>query len=303
MKFFQFLKNGITRRQLALSLGFLWLLDGLLQLQPQMFTSNFANQVLSMSAQGQPPLVAGPIQQVVKMVLANPAGYDLAFALMQIILAMLIFVPKTRRLGLAVSVAWALAVWYLGEGLGGLLGGQTSLLVGAPGAALLYAVLAIAAFPRSRAKKHAGDRPAAWLNLAWATIWLLGAVYQLLPGQNSPFNIASTITAAASGSPWWLGTINSHIAVAVSDSGLWLIVLLAAIQAAVGLGAFMPNYIRRLAIYTGIGLSLVFWYVGQNLGGFYTGLATDPSTGPLLVLMGLAVLGCGYLFAWPNDLG
>lgn len=39
-------------------------------------------------------------------------------------------------------------------------------------------------------------------------------------------------------------------------------------------------------------LSLAFWVVGQSLGGYFTGLATDPNSGPLFVLLGFAILAC-----------
>jgi len=45
---------GTTRRGVQVSLGVLWLLDAALQLQPYMFTSDFANQVLAPTGQGQP---------------------------------------------------------------------------------------------------------------------------------------------------------------------------------------------------------------------------------------------------------
>jgi hypothetical protein len=42
----------------------------------------------------------------------------------------------------------------------------------------------------------------------------------------------------------------------------------------------------------GILLSLVFWVFGQSLGGYFSGLATDPSSGPLFILLGVAILSC-----------
>jgi hypothetical protein len=68
-----------------------------------------------------------------------------------------LLVRRTARVALAASIAWALGVWWLGEGLTGLASGQASLINGAPGSAFFYAVLAAAAWPR-------GDSGApAWL--------------------------------------------------------------------------------------------------------------------------------------------
>lgn len=38
---------------------------------------------------------------------------------------------------------WSLGVWWLGEGLGGLFSGMASPITGAPGAAILYALIAV----------------------------------------------------------------------------------------------------------------------------------------------------------------
>ena len=48
---------------------------------------------------------------------------------------------------LVVSVVWALIAWYGSEGMGMLPTGGASVLVGAPGAFLLYALLGLAAYP------------------------------------------------------------------------------------------------------------------------------------------------------------
>jgi hypothetical protein len=125
----------------------------------------------------------------VRIVLHQPVIIDAAFGLIQLALGAGILYARTARRALAVSVAWALMVWYLGEGLGGLLGGSSSLLTGAPGAALLYAVLALAAWPR-RDGTAAADGPPLWTAAAWAALWLGGAVLQLLPGRDTNASIA-----------------------------------------------------------------------------------------------------------------
>jgi hypothetical protein len=51
---------GTTRRGVQVVLGVLWLLDGALQLQPFMFTTDFAQRVLAPSGQHQPAWVAAP---------------------------------------------------------------------------------------------------------------------------------------------------------------------------------------------------------------------------------------------------
>ena len=49
-----------ARRKLQLALGVIWVLDGILQFQPSMFTKSFPD-MLAESAHGNPGVVAGPI--------------------------------------------------------------------------------------------------------------------------------------------------------------------------------------------------------------------------------------------------
>ena len=138
----------VTRRGIQIVLGLLWLLDGLLQFQRAMLTPKFAVEVIAPAGAGEPGFIAGPVGELVRIILHQPVMMDVAFGLIQLALGAGILYARTARRALAASVAWAVLVWYLGEGLGGLAGGSSSLLTGAPGAALLYAVLALAAWPR-----------------------------------------------------------------------------------------------------------------------------------------------------------
>ncbi|MFC7182061.1 hypothetical protein ACFQMG_21150 [Kitasatospora paranensis] len=117
-------------------LGLLWLLDGALQFQPFMLTTGFADQIIAPTADGQPAFVAGPVHWAADLSVAAPALWDVLFALTQLLLGAALLVPRTARLALVASVGWALSVWWLGEGLGGLAGGHALMLTGAPGAVL-----------------------------------------------------------------------------------------------------------------------------------------------------------------------
>jgi hypothetical protein len=59
------------------------------------------------------------------------------------------------------------------------------------------------------------------------------------------------------------------------------------VVAAIGLAAVRSWVSRRAA---GIVVSLLFWALGQSLGGLWTGQATDPNTAPLMVLLALAMM-------------
>jgi hypothetical protein len=285
--------SRITRRRIQVALGLLWLLDGLLQFQPAMFTRKFATQVIAPAGVGQPGFVAGPLDEVVRMILHQPAVMDLGFGLIQLALGAGILFPRTARWALAASVAWSLAVWYLGEGLGGLFGGGASLLTGAPGAALLYAVLALAVTPR---RDPRAERPAWWVTVAWVAAWLGGAVLQLLPGVDTNASISMSLAMNASGAPAWFAAIDNHLSALVPGYGASIVIDLVVLQAFAGLGVLMGRRARLAAVTAGIGLSLAYWVTGQDMGQFWWGIATDPNTAPLLVLLGVTVLGSAR---WP----
>src|SRR5262244_667257 len=76
---------------------------------------------------------------------------------------------------LAASIAWSLAVWWLGEGFGGIPAGTASPVNGAPGPVVLYAVLAVLLWPGDRdpsapfvAGRAVGRRVA---RATWLVLW------------------------------------------------------------------------------------------------------------------------------------
>ena len=286
----------LTRRSLRYALGLLWLLDGVLQLQPFMFTRGFARLVIAPTAAGQPFFVAAPVRWNAHLIGAHPALFNGAFAGVQLALGIGLLLPRTCRLALVASIAWAGGVWYLGEGLGGVAGGHVSGLVGAPGAALLYAVLALAAWPgRHRqpleASPEAATRPPRWILKAWAALWLGYAVLSLLPGNGSSSAIEGQLSSSASTVSPWLADLDHWVADAVHGAGAGSGVLLVAAQLSIGLLALGSGRLQRAALWSGMALALAYWAGGQSFGQLFSGQATDPSTGPLLVLMGLAGLG------------
>jgi hypothetical protein len=332
----------VTLRGVQIVLGALWLLDGLLQLQHHMFTSNFATQVIAPAAQGQPAFVSDPMKLGMHMFLLHPAVFNTMTALTQLGIGVLILYKRTTKLGLLSSVMWGLVVWIFGEGYGGIFSGHTLLLMGAPGAVLIYVVLALAVLPRNE-KKHHQHKPqqvAYWLALLWLVFWVGGSVYQLLPGQNTTNDVSSMIATNAQGAPSWLASLDTHTANFVksfgtasaepaaqststmnmssmqmmgmsmptstptpSNLGYAFILSMAVIQFCIGIGVLFSGIVRKMAIGLGIVLSLIFWVVGQSLGGYYTGVATDPNAAPLFILLGLAILGCANLDTKLSGLG
>jgi hypothetical protein len=284
---------AVTRHRVRVVLGALWILDGLLQLQRSMFTSGFGREVLAPAGVGQPWFVSEPVALTSRLVAEHPIPLDLGFAAIQLGLGIGFLVPRLVRPALIASIAWAFGVWWLGEGLGGLAGGHADLLTGAPGAVLLYALLAFAVWPRPGidGSEH-GPLPGV-LALAWAGFWITGAVLRLLPGQASSHAIAGEISSSATGAPGWLQQLDQSVAAAVAPVGVAVVVGWVVVCVAVGVGGLRGGASRQAAASVGIVLATLFWIVGQSFGQPWTGMATDPNTSPLVVLMSVALIGIG----------
>ncbi|MDQ2749216.1 MAG: hypothetical protein M3Y44_06785 [Actinomycetota bacterium] len=279
-----------SRRLIQRVLGLLWLLDGLLQLQPFMFGRGFADQILAPTADGQPSWISAPVHFFAGVIRTDPALLNAVFAAVQILIGVGLLIPRTLRLALAISIVWGGSVWWFGEGLGGLANAHASIITGAPGAVILYTLLAAAAWPRARpANQAVNTSPASWLPQAWAVIWVGGAVLQSLPARRGSHDLATQLAANADGAPAWLAATDRTASHLVAAGGPALLIALVLAMTAIGLAGLYSGFARRAATIAGVLLALVFWVAAQNLGGLYTGQATDPNSGPLLVLLGFAV--------------
>ena len=281
----------LSCRSLSCALGVLWLLDGALQLQSFMFTKGFAHQIIAPSAVGQPWFVSEPVRWNALLITHYPVLCNSFFAAVQLAIGVGFLIPRLRRPAIVASVLWAGGVWYAGEGLGGVAGGHANALVGAPGAAVLYGVLAVAAWPGTHSGvDHQPQRPPYWLLPVWAVLWVGGAVLDLLPGNRPASTFSAQLAANASSVPQWLARFDDGLGRGVHSMGFSATIVVVALELAIGLAALGPRPARSIFIVTGIVLAAVYWAAGQSFGQLLSGQATDPSTGPLLILVGIAAL-------------
>jgi hypothetical protein len=280
-----------TRRALQLGLAGIWLLDAILQYQSWMFTKAFG-QMLAQSAAGNPGVIGRPVTWSAGIIEHHPVPVNTAFATIQLLLALGIAWRPALKVTLAASVVWAVAVWWLGEGLGGILNAAGSPVTDAPGAVILYALLAILLWPSDR--RPAAPFPAARAvgataaRALWLVLWGSLAYFSLLPGNRAPQALHDMVAGLADGEPGWLAGLDHGAARLLAHQGLAASIALAVIFALIALAVFAPAPGLRAAVVAAVVVAAVIWVFGQDLGEIFTGTATDPGSGPLLALLALA---------------
>ncbi len=276
-----------VRRMLQLALAAIWLLDAVLQYQSFMFTKAFG-QMLAATAPGNPGVIARPITWDASLIEHHLVVLNALFATIQLAIALGIAWRPTIRLALGASVIWALGVWWFGEGLGEVLTGNASPVNGAPGAVLIYALIAVLVWPRDRnmpapfiAARAVGLTAARTI---WLAFWGAMAVLTLLPANLTAQGLHDMISGMASGEPGWLASIDSHVAAAVAHDGVAASVVLAIAFALIAVSIFLPAPAAKAVLVLALVVAAFIWIVGEALGGVFTGGGTDPNSGPLLAL-------------------
>jgi hypothetical protein len=292
-----------TQRVLQIALGCFWILDAGLQFQSFMFHREFVETFILPNASGQPAVVSWVITNIGHFIEPHIAIWNTFFAVIQLAIGFGLLFRPTVRAALVLSFAWALGVWVLGEGMGMVLTGTASALTGAPGSVLLYGLIGLMAWPKYRTGH--GDDPAAvgiassaaahgiggavTPQVVWTGYWSLAAVLFLLPQNRTSTSVSSAITGMADGQPRWYAHLLHGVGSTVSTTGAQWAWVLAVLSLVIGFG---PLLVRRPGVFlaAGAALSVAMWATAQGLlGGILTGFGTDPNTGPLVVVLALAM--------------
>jgi hypothetical protein len=263
-----------------------------------MYTKAFA-QLLAGTAAGNPAVIARPITWNASLVGHHLVLANTIFATAQLLLGLGIAFRPTVRIALAGSIAWSIGVWWFGEGLGGVLIGGASPLNGAPGAVIIYGLLAVLLWPADRAPsapftaaRAVGAHAA---RAVWLVFWLSEAYFALIPANRAPQAVSAMIVSMEGGEPRWLAAIERGGASLVANQGLAASVALAVALALIAIGVYLPRPVARATLVLAIVVALVIWVVAEALGGILAGGGTDPNSGPLLVLLALAYWPAGQM--------
>jgi cytochrome oxidase Cu insertion factor (SCO1/SenC/PrrC family) len=281
-----------ARRFLRIAFGALWIVDGLLQTQPLM-PAGFISANISPHLVDEPGWLRDLTALLARGWERHPVAADVAIVWLEIGLGLMLIAGHRAfgRIGPAVAGAVALAIWVLGEGLGGLLSGGAGWLTGAPGAALVYVVAsALLLLPPSWWVGTAPARGQRITRHAVSGWFAVAALLQALPADD--FWAGRTLSepfaaGAAMSQPSWLSAPMRAMARAASDHptavNLMIIVVL------VGVAAWLELDARQAPVIAGLVVCALTWWVGQDFG-VLGGTATDPNTAlPLALVLGAAL--------------
>lgn len=270
---------GGVRARAGQALAALWSLDALLKLQPHMFTpALFVNVLGPVAVDDQPPWFASMLDAVDRVWVRHMALADLAVFAVEASIALLLWWGPARRpgrIGLWLLLAWLAVVWVFGEGMGGLVSGDASILSEAPGTTVFYAATAVALLAPLQAWQ--GGRVAQGLRWGLGLFWLMGAALQL----NGSFwtaaglgGIFGNVTMNGLEPVFVLRLLDLVLGLVMAHPAVWNLVIVAAL-AALGVATLALGPRPAVAWAATVWL-LLCWATAQAFGGLFTGTATDP---------------------------
>ncbi|HTD08589.1 MAG TPA: hypothetical protein VK680_06835 [Solirubrobacteraceae bacterium] len=285
----------MSARGIQIALGLVWLLDGLFQFKSFMFTHSIVTEVFEPAMHGQPSFIGDPMRMFADFYGRDLTLWNSLSGEIQLVIGLGLMCSKRLvKPALTVSFAWAIFVWWFGEGFGGLTSNTLpSPLMGAPGAVILYAIVGLLVWPTEKAEHCSpaalgplGDRGGLCF---WSGLWAISAGLWLANVNRAKEATHGMITEMAEASPHWLAKIQDSLAKHTVGHGSTIAIVLAVVSVAVAVGVWTP--LRWPALAIGIVLSLAYWLYGQDLGGpFWNENATDVNAGPLFVLLAMALV-------------
>lgn len=265
----------ISRMTMQRLLGAIWLVDGLFQLKPQMFTPAFLQQVVLPTSEGQPNWAAAMITWGANMEMAHIVFWNTLFALIQVALGVALILNFKAKQTILISLAWSLFVWVFGEGLGQIMTGQSLLINGAPGAVLIYGLLGIAVYPGRETDYRGwtgfGTR---FAQVSFGLLLIAGAALHFQRMYLTPTGLSQAVAL-----PW--------LARAIGTGGIPVSLLLAAMELSLGLMVLF-QFGLRMATWTSVILFFLYWWMGQSFGQIAQPLATDFNSGLLMIFLAIA---------------
>ena len=300
-----------ARTVLRVGFGVLWLIDGLLQFQPGM-PLGLANDVVQPALAGTPAFFRPVLRHAITLWNLHPIALATGVAWLQVGLALALISSNGRlgRIAGAVSAGWALLVFTVGNGLGGIFAPGASILFGWPSAAFFYLVAGVWLALRPDFFARRFSRVTTRLV---AVVLVVGAVLQVLPSAgfwrggnvNALTRMSRSMTAMAQPHP--LAWVVRHVGVLAGTMGggfnvvvvLWLLVSATGLWWATRRPATWP--------YVVFGVGAILVWVGAEDLAVFGGVGTDlNSMVPMALLAWCARPSLAarepYARRWPREL-
>ncbi len=291
------------RRLLRVGFGLLWVLDGILQAQPDM-PLGMTTGVMQPAAASSPTWVQHVANAGATVWSFHPVEAPASAVWIQVGIGLWLLVATrgtwSRLAGVAAAI-WGTVVWVFGEAFGGLFAPGLSWLYGAPGAALAYALAGVLValpeewwagrrLPRALLRALGSFLVGMALLQAWPErgFWEGHLPHSALPGSLASMSHRMALTPQPSVLSGWVSAFAGFDEAHGFAVNFFVVTCLALTGAALVVGR------RRALRYAVLGywaLSLADWVLVQDLG-FLGGVGTDPnSMVPLALLVTAAYLG------------
>lgn len=283
-------------RVLRRGLGLFWVIAGILQFQPLMFTPDFyawypsriMESIVQTAADGQPHFVVATVHLGSSIWSTHPVLFNAAAASLQLLIGLILLFGRGKLIyaGLVLSVIWGGLVWITAEAFGDVFGGS-SYFDGFPGAAVLYVISSIILLALWSGRNQRRSRSIqTGLKYLIAIYWFWVAYLQVTPssgfwearGLVEPF-----ANEAAQPGPRFLALpVQSFSYVVQTNPGLVniVVILLMLVMAFLTLFGLWNRVTMTIAT-----IWLVWsWWFGQGFGGVFSGAGTDLNSIPVIGL-------------------
>lgn len=289
-------------RLLRLGLSLLWIIAGLLQMEPDMFTtdfykfypSNIMPSYLQQLASDQPSWLGAVIHWGSVAWGHAPVMFNWFVIALQCGIGLSLGLARSRRFTRAVlilSIGWSCVVWVFGEGLGNVVSSDNpGYLSATPGAVFLYLVAAVLLLlPYGYWTSGQVSR---WIRRGLGVVWLAWAVVQAaIPSYWSGTTLMSAYAnAGALSQPTWMSQPIISYSLWLEQHAVAGNLILSVIMAGLGIASLSFEWNRFVLAISLLFLFWTWWFV-EDFGAVFSGLTTDLNIAPILGLM----VVCGYL--------
>jgi|GEM_PF-6764613 hypothetical protein len=275
------IKEQRSRYFLRMALGVMWILDAILQVQPEMNNLFAQYNLIPMLSMGFP--VTQVIQLSVNVWNRNPPLMDLMAAVIQLYIGVLYLSTKRGRafqLTQAAAIAWCSVIWIFGEGFGGVFTPGSSILTGLPGSVLFYLLGAvILVFTANENNEMKVERT---IRYATLTVLTISLGFQAYPANGFWISLPVNDFPSPFG---FLGFAVSTEARIAAFSEIFNIIFVAIIAVTILMwlvkNTYAPAVTFCFAVFT--------WIVYQGLG-IVAQFSTDSNTGLVLAILMVAYM-------------